>query len=290
MLNHTFKRLQQALREYSQRTCGHGRILIVPSAVTMPFFLANIWPIAFWRLRLRNTLATHLCSMLCLFVTMSARADIVPDLYSAQVPVAGQNSSALVRGSRAALADVLVKVSGSFDLLKDPAIKAALKDARSHVQQYAYSRDRQGDGGLSARFEFDSAFVSGLVRQAGAPLWTANRPLVLAWVVVEDEAGRRFLSRDAMPEQAAVVLAEFSRRGVPVQIPLFDLADTAAVSPEDAWRLDTLVLQAASQRYKVEDIVVARLSTRTAGKLTGDWKYIHLDDQLRQHIQARCSN
>ncbi len=58
-----------------------------------------------------------------------------------------------------------------------------------------------------------------------------------------------------------MLVEEFSRRGVPVQLPVFDLADTTAVSPEDAWRLDATVLQAASVRYNVGNVVAGRLAT-----------------------------
>jgi hypothetical protein len=221
-----------------------------------------------------------------LIAAVSLRADIVPDIHSAQVAVADQSSGALARGSRAALAEVLVKVSGSVNVLQNPVIKSALKDSRRHVQKYAYIRGSSPTESLSARFEFDSAFVSGLIRQAGVPLWTANRPLVLAWVVVEDQDGRHFLSGDAAPEQAKTLMAEFARRGVPVQLPLFDLQDTATVSLEDAWRFDAPSLQAASARYKVEDIVVARLSTSSTSETQGDWHYLRGDDRVNRSITA----
>lgn len=223
---------------------------------------------------------------LLLLVTVAARADIVRDLHSAQVPVADQSSQALASASRTALAEVLVKVSGSRNVLDNPAIRAALADARSHVQQYAYSRGDGPDGELSARFEFDGSFVTRLVTQAGAPLWTANRPPVLVWMVVEDPGGRYFVNRDSAPELSEQLLAEFSRRGVPVQLPLFDLADTAAISPEDAWRLDTTALQAASARYDVRDIVAGRLTARASGNSVGDWRYLYKGDRVDRPVNA----
>ena len=62
-------------------------------------------------------------------------AEMVRDLYKAQVPVAGQNQDALAVASREAMAQVLVKVSGSRAVLDYPEVKSALGGARRQVQQ-----------------------------------------------------------------------------------------------------------------------------------------------------------
>jgi hypothetical protein len=213
-----------------------------------------------------------------------ARAEVVTDLHSAAVPVADQSPQTLAVAARAALAEVLVKVSGSTELLQKPVIVAALDDAQSHVQQYGYERGEAPAAGLFLRFEFDGPYVTDLVKRAGAPLWTANRPTVLAWVVVEDAQGRHFINRDSAPQEAQLLVAEFARRGVPVQLPVFDLADTTAVSPDDAWRLDAIALQAASARYNVQDVVAGRLASLSDGNAIGDWSYFHQDEQVSRSV------
>jgi hypothetical protein len=233
-----------------------------------------------------NKVARVLGALLLLLAVASTRAAVVRDLYSAQVPVADQSSRTLAKASREALAEVLVKVSGSTDVLRNPAIKAALAESRDHVQQYAYTRGDDSAGELAARIEFDDAYVTGLVKQAGAPLWTANRPLVLVWMVVEDAQGRYFVNWDSAPEMSAQLLAAFSRRGVPVQLPLFDLADAAALSPQNAWRLNGSSLRAASARYDVQDIMVGRLAALSTGKGTGDWSYFSGDNRIDRSVSA----
>ncbi len=221
---------------------------------------------------------------LLVLVAGSARAEVVADLHSASVPVANQSSETLTAASREALAEVLVKVSGSRELLQKPVIVAALDDARNRVQQYSYERGATSSAGLSLRLEFDGSYVTNLVKRAGAPLWTANRPTVLAWVVVEDEQGRHFINRDSAPQQAQMLVEAFSRRGVPVQLPVFDLADTAAVSLDDAWRLDATVIQAASVRYNAGDIVVGRLASPSEGQSLGEWSYLHQDEHINRSV------
>ncbi len=233
-----------------------------------------------------HRVAGVLWPLLLLLAVTSSQAGSVRDLYSAQVPVADQSARALSTASRQALAEVLVKVSGSVEVLQYPAIKAALKEARTHVQQYAYSREDGPQGVLSARFEFDGSYVTRLVTQSGAPLWTANRPQVLVWMVVEDASGRYFVNMDTAPELSTQLLEAFSRRGVPVQLPLFDLADSAAISTEEAWRLYGPALQAASDRYDVQDIVAGRLAALSTGKSVGDWSYLSSGNRIDRSVTA----
>lgn len=228
----------------------------------------------------------RLLLVLTLLLASVVRADVVAGLHSARVSVADQGSAALAAASRAALAQVLVKVSGSRELLQNPVILAALDESRSHVQKYAYVGGASAREGMSARFEFDGTFITQLVAQSGAPLWTANRPLVLAWVVIEDETGRHFINRDTDPGASQQVEDAFSRRGVPVQLPLFDLVDGAALSTADAWRLDARAVLGASERYHVQNIAVARLKKLSTGAVQGDWAYFYQGSRIDRPVTA----
>jgi hypothetical protein len=214
----------------------------------------------------------------------SALADVVADLYSATVPVADQSSQALATAAKEAMAEVLVKISGTRDVLQSPAVSAALGDARNQVQQYAYVQGKPPAAPLSLSFEFSGPYVTELVSQSGSPLWTVNRPRVLAWVVVEDEQGRRFVSQDGAPQEAQWLLEEFSRRGVPVQLPVFDLTDTAAVSIDDVWALNANTVLAGSARYNVQDVLVGRLAKSSGGQSFGDWSYLRQNEQVNRSV------
>jgi uncharacterized protein len=214
-------------------------------------------------------------------------AEVVNDLHSAEVPVVDRTQPALNSASRDGLAQVLVKVSGSSDVLSNPAIQSALPQARSYVQQYAYAVGR--DNTLLAKFEFNDTVIAGLLRNAGAPLWTANRPPVLAWVVIETSGGRQFLGQDTDPVLVDELRAAFFRRGVPVQLPLFDLADSAALSTSVAWQQDTDALKAASARYGVGDILAGRVVVLTTGSWAGDWAYLGERNRIDRSISANSS-
>jgi hypothetical protein len=225
-----------------------------------------------------------LYTLLAVVAARGALAEVVTGLYAASVPVENQSAQALAAAAREALSEVLVKVSGSTGLLKNPAITSALGEARSQVQQYSYVRGEPGGPPLLADFVFDGGYVNDLVTRAGAPLWTANRPQVLAWVVFEDEQGRRFISWDGTPAQAKQLAAEFSRRGVPLQLPVFDLGDMAALAPDVAWQLDEAAVRNASARYNVQDVLVGRLAPAVDGKAAGEWRYFFQENRVEHPV------
>jgi hypothetical protein len=232
----------------------------------------------------RRACVALMWTWLALVSAQSVRADVVANLYAASVPVTEQSARVLESASKEAMAEVLVKVSGSKNVLQYPTVAAALKDARSHVQQYAYVRGTPPAPALSLRFEFDGGYITDLVSQSGAPLWTANRPAVLAWVVVEDEQGKHFINQETAPDEMQWLVEEFSRRGVPVEIPVFDLIDTAAVSTDDVWSLDGAAIQSASARYNLQEVVAGRLAVSSAGKSLGDWSYFRQDERINRSV------
>ena len=205
-----------------------------------------------------------------------AGAAVVENLYQAVVPVEDHSARQLSRATSAGLAQVLVKVSGSREVLRDPEVREALDQAQRYMQQYQYRRPHRGT--LELEIQFDQQLVTGILTQALLPLWTANRPPVLVWLVVDDAAGRNVAARETHPGLLAVVEAEFHRRGVPVEFPLYDLQDTLAVSVHDMWQLDSLSIYRASRRYHSEDVLVGRLRAISDRRWMGDWLYLWEDE------------
>lgn len=226
------------------------------------------------------------CSVLVLLLPLGASAAIVQDLYSAQVPVNDRSAPSLEEGAKAALAQVLVKVSGSSGVLGSPDVQTALKSARSRVQTYVYAKGRASDDLPQVRFEFAASYITDLVKQSGAPLWTANRPAVLAWIVLQEDNRQRFLNEDADGSLASALKAEFSRRGLILQLPLHDVRDANALRAADAWSRVSAKLRGASDRYGVKDIAVARVKPGTDGEYSADWAYLFNGERLTASSRA----
>lgn len=216
---------------------------------------------------------TARCLLLCLsFACLQAQAVVVENLYRAQVDVEDHGRSELQRATREGLAQVLVKVSGTAAVLQMPEIEAALDQAPNLMQRYRYLRPEEG--GLRFQVHFDAQLVNDLLRDAQAPLWTANRPPVLVWMVVSDENGRRPATAEANPEFFQQIEQSLDRRGVPAVFPLNDLEDTVAVSVEGLWALDEGAILRASERYGVANVLAGRIRAMPDGRWLGDWRYL----------------
>ncbi|MFT4822886.1 MAG: hypothetical protein ACJAUG_003085 [Halioglobus sp.] len=227
---------------------------------------------------------------LVLLPGMPVYAALVDDLYEAEVPVADHGPQALEKSSLLALQQVFIKVSGSVEVLENPVILTELEKARSYVQQYSYTRDQDTDGDLSAKFEFDGSVISRLVVDSGAPLWTANRPTVLVWIVVQSATGRQFVGSDSFPGVLQAIQKSFSTRGVPLRAPLLDLEDTTALEVDDVWRLRASPLLSASRRYGVQNILAGRVTELSTGEWLGDWAYISGNGRVDRTVSAVSVN
>jgi hypothetical protein len=208
------------------------------------------------------------------FAGAGAWAVVVTDLYSAEVAVPDRSQDALSAAAAQALGQVLVKVSGREAVLAEPALAPLLEQPRQYLQQFSYRRSPAPDSGLVAQLQFDERAMRPVLAEAGVPLWTANRPVVLLWLVAESPQGRYFINRDSHPELSAQVVADFALRGVPVELPLYDLTDAATIGPDDVWRLSGSALELASARYNSEHILAGRLAGLSSGSWIGDWAYL----------------
>lgn len=126
-------------------------------------------------MRLTALLLVLLC---CLLPRASALADTVA-LYAAEVPLAVRERAAEDEAFTAALAQVLVRVTGQRDVGADEALAGLLARPRALVRQWSYTRE-----GLWV--EFDSGLVARELRALERPVWGAERPRVLIWLAIDD--------------------------------------------------------------------------------------------------------
>lgn len=208
--------------------------------------------------------------LLCVFLAHPAAARVVDDLYSARVSVQDRSQASLDAAARDGLSEVLVKITGSREVLSLPVLDRAVRDARDLLQQFSYQSS--GDGrDLEIELRFSSETVRGLVIEAGAPLWTANRPQVLVWLVVDGPGGRQLVDAESYPDVVANMQRAFERRGLPLVMPILDLDDVVALSPGDVWRQGLAEIMQASARYPAEQILVGRVAALSGGRWLGDW-------------------
>jgi hypothetical protein len=210
-----------------------------------------------------------------LLLSPAGHGEIVADIDAARIAVADRSDGALRAAQVAGLEEVVVKMTGAADALLSPALEEPLQAPQRFLRGYSYAEGEGGD--LYLELSYDGDALRRLLRDAGLPLWTANRPPVIAWLVWNDGRQRRFASSDESPQLRAALQEVFRRRGLPLQQPLYDLPDAEALSPGAAWRQSSSALMAASARYAPASVLAGRVARLSDGNWLGDWRF--LDDR-----------
>ena len=96
-------------------------------------------------------------------------------------------------------------------------------------------------------------------------IWRSERPSVIAWLVADDGTGRRILASDSEHPVIDGLKDRAWDRGVPLQLPLLDLADQLLVEPAAVWGRLSQALVPASERYEAAIILIGRLQLQSDG-------------------------
>jgi hypothetical protein len=197
----------------------------------------------------------------------------VKNLYNAKVIVNSQTNSEQKRALQQAMGAVVLKVGGQQELLTNSTIKKGLKNYSRYVANYRYQRKVDK---IELLVTFDEDKINQLFEQASAPIWGSLRPQILLWLVEENGLQRTTISNATYSSfadnlsgnassQVSYNLPESvehfsSLRGLPILMPLIDITDMNTISTFDVWGRFAEQVQAASQRYNPESIIIIRLS------------------------------
>ncbi|BAM90035.1 hypothetical protein S58_40490 [Bradyrhizobium oligotrophicum S58] len=178
-------------------------------------FRRGAWCLALW-------LIVGLCH--------GARAE-TDDLYRAQTIVTGQGEDNRRAGFAICLEDVLIKVSGAFQLSGDARLSPLKARASEFVTGFDYhdqksgkpKHDEQGtrDRSYDLTTSFDRTKIDDLLASLGVKPWLAPRPAV-AVIVAMRSGGRNFLvvSDDRQSDlQRDALRAAAAKRGLDIVLP-----------------------------------------------------------------------
>jgi hypothetical protein len=141
----------------------------------------------------------------------------VRGMFRESAEVQDQSASQRKAAAQQALGRVLVRVSGTEQVLANAAVRKELGRADAYLGQFSYQKSEdQASSGFRLDMEFQLQPVIEILKQAQQPVWSSNRPAVLACVEVQGSGGQVIT---ASSSSAPVLLAEAKRRGVPLQLP-----------------------------------------------------------------------
>lgn len=214
----------------------------------------------------------HLLMLTVMFcLPAKVHAAKVANFWDVVIPVENQGAASFQKAAKRGLERVLIRASGEQNVLDNSEISQAMANAERYVSQYAYGGEFDRP---TVTLSYASAPVVALLRKAELPVWSDDRPMLVSWLVVDGPEGKQFVTEEAFPELAKALSAEASRRGLALTLPLYDLRDTTAISPDSLWNLDSFAVQQASQRYNTQSILIGRLSPLSGGVWVSEWAYM----------------
>ena len=210
------------------------------------------------------------------FVSFSTFAVEVTDLYQDILKVADKSRDARLNASRAALLNVLVKVSGDPKADKNPLAQQRSKDISDYMLKFEY--DEKADGQLNLVVKFEANKINALIKELNLPLWGTRRPLVAIWLAIEDNWRRELVTQESYPQLEQLIYSTAARRGLPVVVPLLDLQDRALVGIPEVWGNFSAPVEQASSRYSAERSITARLYKQPDSEVwLLDWRFTNDD-------------
>jgi hypothetical protein len=219
----------------------------------------------------------------------NAAAIEVPELYTAQVSLDPTDPGARDDTYRAALNQVLLRVTGQVDAGESPLLAELFPNPAQYVLQYRPGEDN------SLWVSLDGAAIENVLRRAGQPVWGSDRPLTMVWLAVDWGQGEREIvgadDGDRSPGTQRTIdrnrllrerLQDAARlRGLPVAFPLLDTEDLEAINFSDIWGgFDERVLQASS-RYGANAVLIGRVRPSAAQPFR--WTF-HLGNEVREFV------
>ena len=228
-------------------------------------------------------------TLFCLALCAQADSRTVPDLYRFSVPVDNASNEARTAALSAAMAQVLVRVTGDRKVADKPEAQGLLQQANGYMQRFSYQEKvlEQPDSAppagaqqapeaeavtprtqLMLQGTFDGRALDAAVRKAGLPLWSAQRPPILAVFTSAADGGAVVLDAEiasAFPE----LMDTAKERGLLLHLPAQN-----SLRPADAQDADSSLLVAMTGQVQADYLLWGRLSEQS-----GKWL---LEAQLRQ--------
>ena len=192
-------------------------------------------------------------------------------LYEVAVPVADQSTRERQRASGEALMVLLSRLTGLAYVPRTEVVTAALAAPDGYYSQFGFVS--AADDGLELVVQFDQGPVLELVREAGLPIWRAQRERVLVWAVLQDVDGRQIVGTTSELPIVAAMKDRARDRGVPLSLPLLDLEDQLAVDPAAVWGRLSQVVDPASVRYGADVLLLGRITPTFEGGWESDWEF-----------------
>ncbi len=222
-----------------------------------------------------------IAGLCCLIQPIFAEPQLASEIYAAKVELKDGSSNTRREAFKDALGKVLVKLSGTREILEAPEIEAVINSPTRYIRTYSEEKmpdeeleedlEEEVSYGVLLQVEFDGPALERALIAAGLPVWTGDRQPSLVWLAVE-EGRRRYIVAD---ESDAVILDELhnaaNERGLPITLPLMDRQDRRLVEYVDIRGGFSDRLLQAAERYNSEILLVGALQLKGKDNWSVKW-------------------
>ena len=211
----------------------------------------------------------------------TAWPEVVPWLYDVEVAVPSQSDADRRRAAGAALTEMLTRATGLREIPFGASVDEAIRESERYYVRYAFAtRDIQpaqgGDPVAETLLEihFERATLLDLLRRTGLPVWSADRPTVLVWVVLERGTTRHVVSSASVgtaEDVASAMHRQARRRGIELAVPFMDLEDRG-LAETDLWGRFWTAIMRGSRRYGCDLMLLGRIARNPGGGWSSHWE------------------
>lgn len=202
-----------------------------------------------------------------IFVGGWSHAAAVDNFYTVSALVNDQSRAERSKGLSAASKEMLVRLSGSTNVLKSSTAQKILSAPARYVKGYRYEK-----GSLVVSFQ-PGAMEQTLV-SSGLPVWSKNRPETLIWLAIEGGRGRYIVKNNSANLPNRLVQLAAQRRGLPLMWPLNADIDSAKVEFADIKGAFVGTINRASEDYQAQSIVLGYVRQLSGQRWQAQWRLL----------------
>lgn len=228
--------------------------------------------------------------LLNLILMLDLTASTVTDLYNTEVPIDGYRSANNKQVLQKGLLQVLVKVTGNSKIDEHPKIREALETPENYILKFTQevrqkaSKLEESDEVVATKQlvslqNFSAPRIENLLSSANIVSWGQQRPLSLAWIMIEFGPQNRIVLNESDTSHfnssyKDIILSEAAKRAVPVAFPIQDLEEQLNISPAVIWAQFPEELSSASKRYDPDVIISGSIKPGDENTWVGNWLII----------------
>lgn len=227
---------------------------------------------------------------LCLvWAAVPAQAVVPPDFYKTDVPVASQSTADRSVAFQQAMAQILVKITGSTVIMQMPEAGEMAQQAAKYVRQFRYAEQPPLQGQAKpakpdAEYKpfiisvtFNGEALERALLEAGLPIWNADRPPVLVLAGVQERNQRIILAEGTEHPVKQALQQAAAMRGVPLLFPLMDPKERKQLDFADIRGGFSESLLQLAKRYNVSLVLEGYIEADSVGDWSARWA-VHRDN------------